>query len=251
MSLKPGDLGGTLMPDVSIDEFEPKAGEDKDVIVVAFYLDDEGPAEDLNTFIQRGFIDTLDVEVSPSTDENGHYLVFVEMNRDDTFPNKFQALLKDIENLTGDITWSVKTYLSDDRTFAFNDPELFNYLIINPEEYVPKEDFKMKEIEEGIVEFFGNSFVSDLTIDGNTITIRHNGREIVTEVVDVGDYDTVIGRNFLSESAFGVGKNSFEATVLNSMLGNCQILPLGKYLCVNMDDTVMLLKNTQLIHRTR
>ena len=69
MSLKNGDLAGTILPDVSIDEFEPKAGKDLEVIVVAFYLDDEAPAADLNTFIQRGFIDTLDVEVSPSTDE--------------------------------------------------------------------------------------------------------------------------------------------------------------------------------------
>ena len=72
MSLKNGDLHGTLKPKVSIDEFEPKAGEDNDVIVVAFYLDDEDPAKDLNTFIQRGFIDTLDVEVSPNTDDEGN-----------------------------------------------------------------------------------------------------------------------------------------------------------------------------------
>ena len=74
MSLKNGDLAGTVLQEVSIDEFEPKAGDDLEVIVVAFYLTDEAPAEDLNTFIQRGFIDTLDVEVSPNTDEEGRYL---------------------------------------------------------------------------------------------------------------------------------------------------------------------------------
>lgn len=251
MSLKNGDLGGTLLPDVSVDEFEPKAGEHKDVIVVSFYLDDEGPAEDLNTFIQRGFIDTLDVEVSPSTDEQGRYLVFVEMSRDETFPSKFQALLKDVENLTGNITWEIKTYLAGDRTFSIDDPELFNFLIIDPEQYVPKDEFKMKEIDEGIESFFADSYATDLTIKGNTVTIAYNGRQVVTEVVDVGDYDTVIGRNFLSEAAFGVGKNPFEANVLAGMIGNCQILPLGKYLCVSRDEKVMLLKNTQLIHRNR
>src|SRR4249920_668364 len=126
MSLKNGDLAGTVLPDVSIDEFEPKAGDEKDVIVVAFYLDDEEPAEDLNTFIQRGFIDTLDVEVSPNTDEEGRYLVFVEMSRNDTFPNKFQALLKDVENVAGEMEWEIKPYLAD-RTFDVNDPELYTY----------------------------------------------------------------------------------------------------------------------------
>jgi hypothetical protein len=246
MSLKNGDLAGTVLPEVSIDEFEPKAGGDLEVIVVAFYLTDEAPAEDLNTFIQRGFIDTLDVEVSPNTDEEGRYLVFVEMSRDDTFPNKFQALLKDVGNLTGDMDWRVKTYFSDDRTFAFNDPELYNFIIIDPEQYVPKDEFKMKEVTEGIEEFFAGSLVQGLTIEGNIVTLTGSNRKIVAEVVDVGDYDVVIGRNFLSESAFGVGQNPFEAKVLMSILGNCQVLPLGKYLCVNRDDKVVLLKNTQL-----
>ena len=246
MSLKNGDLAGTILPDVSIDEFEPKAGDEKDVIVVAFYLNDQNPADDLNTFIQRGFIDTLDVEVSPNTDEEGRYLVFVEMSRDDTFPNKFHALLKDIGNLSGNMDWTVKTYLADDRAFKFNDPELFNYLILQPEAYVPKDEFKMQDMKESINQFFKESLVSGLTIDGNVVTLTHNRRKIVAEVVDVGDYDVVIGRNFLSESAFGVGQNPHEANVLQSMLGNCQILPLGKYLCVSRDDKVMLLKNTQL-----
>jgi len=249
MSLKNGDLAGTILPEVSIDEFEPKAGGDLEVIVVAFYLSDEAPAEDLNTFIQRGFIDTLDVEVSPNTDEEGRYLVFVEMSRDDTFPNKFQALLKDIGNLTGDMDWKIKTYFSDDRTFAFDDPELYNYIIIDPEQYVPKDKFKMKEIAEDIEQFFVGSLAAGLTIEGNVVTLTGNNRKIVAEVVDVGDYDVVIGRNFLSESAFGVGQNPFEAKVLMSILGNCQVLPLGKYLCVNRDDRVVLLKNTQINYR--
>lgn len=246
MSLKNDDLRGTVHPDISIDEFEPKAGNEQDVIVVAFYLNDDGPAEDLNTFIQRGFVDTLDVEVSPSTDEEGRYLVFVEMARDDTFPNKFQALVKDVQNVTGELDWKVKTYFSDGQSYAFNDPTLFQYVIINPSDYVPKEKFKMKEIKEGIEQFFSTSLVSNLTIDGNIVTLYGNSKKIVTEVVDVGDYDTVIGRNFLSESAFRVGQNPYEAQVLISILGNCDILPLGKYLCVNKDDKVMLLKNTQI-----
>ncbi len=249
MSLKNGDLAGTILVDVSIDEFEPKAGSEGDVIVVAFYLDDEGPAEDLNTFIQRGFIDTLDVEVSPNTDEDGRYLVFVEMTRDETFPNKFQALLTDVGNLSGNMDWMVKTYFSDGKSFAHDDPELYNYIIIDPSDYVPKDKFKMKEMNEAIKQFFNNSLVAHLTIENNFVTLSGNGKKVIAEVIDVGDYDTVIGRNFLSESAFKVGQNPYEAKVLLSILGNCQVLPIGKYLCVNYDDTVMLLKDTQITYR--
>jgi hypothetical protein len=246
MSLKNGDLKGTILPDVSIDEFEPKAGEDIDVIVVAFYSTDEDPAEDLNTFIQRGFIDTLDVEVSPSTDEEGRYIVFVEMARDDTFPNKFQALLKDVGNLTDNMDWKVKTYFSDGQSFAYNDPELYNYVIIDPADYVPKDEFDMTKMNEAINEFFGASLATGLTIDGNTVTLTGNGKKIIAEVIDVGDYDTVIGRNFLSESAFSVGDTSYETKTLSSILGNYTVIPIKNYLCVNYDDRIMLLKDTQI-----
>lgn len=249
MSLKNNDLKNCVLDKVSLDEFEPKAGDTKDVIVVAFYLIDENPAKDLNTFIQRGFIDTLDVDVSPSTDEEGNYLVFVEMNRDDSFPNKFQALLKDVENVAGEMKWKVRTYLTDDREFDYNDPELYNYVIVDPEAYVPKDEFKVKEMKESIEKFLQASYVSRLTIDGNIVTLSDNRRKIVAEVVDVGDYDTVIGRNFLSESAFGVSRKPMEANILEGILGNCQILPLGKFLCVNRGDQVMLLKNTEIDYR--
>lgn len=249
MSLKNGDLVGTILPDVSIDEFEPKAGKDLDVIVVAFYLNDEAPASDLNTFIQRGFIDTLDVEVSPNTDEDGRYLVFVEMARNDTFPNKFQALLSDIGNVSGNMDWKVKTYFSNGQSFAYNDPELYKYVIIEPSDYVPKDEFKMNNIQESIEEFFNASLVASLTINGNIVTLTGNGKKVIAEVIDVGDCDTVIGRNFLTESAFRVGQQPYEAKVLKSILGNCQILPIGKYLCVNNDDRIMLLKDTQIEYR--
>lgn len=246
MSLKNNDLSGTVMPEISIDEFEPKAGKEEDVIVVAFYVNDEAPAEDLNTFIQRGFIDTLDVEVSPSTDENGKYIVFVEMGRDDTFPNKFQALVKDVQNITGKLDWKVRTYFSDNQEFDFNDPELYNYVIIEPSDYVPKEEFKMNNIKESIEKFFESSLVSGLTVIDNNVIITGNGKRVVAEVVDVGDYDTVIGRNFLSESAYRMGQEPYEVSVLSSILGNCHVLPIDKYLCVNSGEQVMLLKNTQI-----
>ncbi len=246
MSLKNEDLRGTVLPTVSIDEFEPKAGNDMEVIVVAFYIKDQAPAEDLNTFIQRGFIDTLDVEVSPNTDQDGNYLVFVEMNRDDTFPNKFQALLKDIVNVTGKMDWKVKTYFTDGVEYDYNDPELYKYVIIVPEDYVSKDEFKVTELGENIHEFFGHSLISNLTLVGNTLTLSSARNKIIAEVVDAGSYDTVIGRNFLSESAFGVGRVPHEARVLQNMLGNCNVLPLGGYLCVSRDDQVVLLKNTEL-----
>ena len=106
--------------------------------------------------------------------------------------------------------------------------------------------FKMKDMKESVEKFLQTSYVTNLTVDGNVVTLKGNSRKIVAEVVDVGDYDTVIGRNFLSEAAFGVGRKSVEANILEGIIGDCQILPLGKYLCVSRDDQIMLLKNTEI-----
>jgi len=251
MSLKNEDLKGTILPKVSIDEFEPKAGNNEQVIVVAFYLLDQEPAEDLNTFIQRGYIDTLDVEASPNTDEDGNYLVFVEMERNDTFPNKFQALLKDVENVSGPLVWRVKTYLSNDREFDFNDPEIYKFIITNPDEYISKDDFMKESVQSEVTSFLQDSNIMYLNFEGNSITIGSGARKIVAEVVDVGDYDTVIGRNFLSESAFKLNDRPIEATMLGGMLGNYDVMPIGKFLCVGnqSDDRVMLLRNAEIKYK--
>jgi hypothetical protein len=249
MSLKNGDLKGMILPTVSIDEFRPKAGDDTAVIVVAFYLLDQDPADDLNTFIQRGVIDSLDVEVSPNTDDEGRYLVFVEMSRDDSFPNKFQALLKDVENVAGPTEWKVKTYLSDDKEFDFNDPKLFNFIITNPDNYMSKDEFMKESMQARVESFLQESHIMYIKFNNNQVTMGRGDKAIIAEVVDVGDYDTVIGRNFLAESAFRLTNTPIEATVLTGMLGVYEVMPIDKFLCVGKDDKVMLLKNTEIKYR--
>ena len=47
MALKEGDLKNTILKNISIDEFEPKTGEAKDVMVIGLYLNETAPAKDL------------------------------------------------------------------------------------------------------------------------------------------------------------------------------------------------------------
>lgn len=251
MSLKNRDLTGMVLPTISIDEFEPKAGTEEDIIVVAFYILDQEPAEDLNTFIQRGHIDSLDVEVSPSTDEDGAYLVFVEMSRNETFPDKLRALLTDVENVSGKLDWRIKTYLSGDNEFECNDPELYKFIALNPDEYVSKDEFMKESIQSNVSVFLQDSHIMHLNFEGKHVILGAGGKKIIAEVVDIGDYDTVIGRNFLTETAFRLTDPPIEATILSRMLVNCDVVPIAGYLCVGRRDTddVMLLKNTEIKYR--
>lgn len=104
-----GDLQSLVSSNVSIAEFEPKTGTDNDVVVVGFFCKDEGPAEDLATFIEKSVIDILDTEVSPNPDEDGFYLVFVEVENENLMKTVLE-LLDDVSRLTEIEEWSVDFY---------------------------------------------------------------------------------------------------------------------------------------------
>lgn len=248
MSLKYQDLKGTVLPVISIDEFQPKAGEVEETVVVAFYLTDQSPAQDLNTFIQRSSIDVIDVEVSPNTDLEGRYLVFVELDRNSMLPAKIRALIKDVENLAGSIDWEIKTYLSGNRVFSINDPELFQYVILNPKAYVTKDKFMKESAEQQLKEFLKDSYINHLQINEDTITLSTRDSVITAQLVDVGEYDQVIGRNLLSESAFYLGPKSYELAALGRMLADCEVTPIDNFVCVSKlaNNSLLLLKNIEI-----
>lgn len=121
--LRPGDLEHLILPSISIDEFEPKSGQPDNVVVVGFFAQDQEPANDLATFIERGSHKILDTEVSPAPDEEGRYLVFVEMNRDSEMFYNTTKIVKDISKLVNVDEWEFKFHGSD-RTIIVSATEI-------------------------------------------------------------------------------------------------------------------------------
>lgn len=246
MSLTTNALKYTILPKISIDEFHPKAGTEDGVIVVAFYFRDQEPANDLNTFIQRGFIDTLDVDVSPSTDEDGNYLLFVELERNNGFPGVFKQLLRDIRNVTGKVDWAVSVF-GTDQVYSLADTGLFSKIITDPNEYkrVRRSEPDYTNVMESI---FSGTLVSEMTLVGNQLTINSHGGRLIAVVEDAGEFDVVMGRNFLSESAYNLTNPSHEARILERMAGNVQVMTVGDYLCLYRDGTAALLSKPELVY---
>lgn len=108
--LRPGDLQDLVLPEITVDDFEPKSGSPENVVVVSFYVKDLDPAQDLASFIERGAHNILDTEVSPAPDEDGNYLVFVEMHRDETLTDSFMKILEDIKKVVSIDKWNVEFY---------------------------------------------------------------------------------------------------------------------------------------------
>ena len=79
MSLRENDLVDTVLRKLSIDEFEPKTGEPKDVMVLGFYVTEQSAGEDLYHFLGGSPTETRDIDVSPNPTEDNYYMVFVEL----------------------------------------------------------------------------------------------------------------------------------------------------------------------------
>ena len=108
--LENGDLARLIHPDVHVDEFKSKMGDDADVVVVSFKVIDKEPALDLVNFIEKGYDFVLDADVSSGELDDGEYLVFVELDRKPEVADQILTMVDDFLNLTGqDIgEWSFK-----------------------------------------------------------------------------------------------------------------------------------------------
>lgn len=107
--VKHNDLKSLVTKKVTVADFEPKVGTVDDVTVLAFYVTDERPADDLARFIERGIIEILDTEVSPTVDEDGMYLVFVEIKNEDLMRNVL-LILDDVTRLVDISEWTIEFY---------------------------------------------------------------------------------------------------------------------------------------------
>ena len=122
------DLSSLIRPRVSIAEFVPKTGNEEDVIVLAFYVKDDRPAQDLATFLEKGIIDILDTEVSPNADEEGNYLCFVEMKNENVMKTTLQ-LLEEVSRICTTDEWSLEFY--EGKTISVTEKDIKGYLKSN------------------------------------------------------------------------------------------------------------------------
>ena len=87
MGLEYKDMEGIVKPKIHIDQFKSKMGEDDDVSVISFYVENEKAAEDLMSWFERGYDFILDADRSPGEIKPNKYLVYVEMRRRSNLAN--------------------------------------------------------------------------------------------------------------------------------------------------------------------
>lgn len=99
--LEEGDLERLVHPKMHLDEFKSKMGDDADILVASLKVKEKEPANDLMSFIERGYDWVLDSDVSTGELDDGDYLVFIELERNPKAAQQLTELIEDIINLTG------------------------------------------------------------------------------------------------------------------------------------------------------
>ena len=112
--LEQNDLKRLIHPELHVDEFCSKLGDDSDVIVVSFKVDSKAPANDLVGFVEKGYQWVLDADVSSGEMDDGSYIVFLELERKKDACQNIMDLMDAIMNLTDQSAndWRVRYYKS-------------------------------------------------------------------------------------------------------------------------------------------
>lgn len=93
MTYRAGDLKDLIDPIFEVDSFQSKMGEDQDIVVVSFTVNETNAATDLVDFIEKGYEFVLDADSTPGEIDNGKYKVFVEMERNRNVSRNILELL--------------------------------------------------------------------------------------------------------------------------------------------------------------
>ena len=141
------DLEGIVIPRVTIDEYAAQMGKDSEIVTLAFIVKNKQAGEDLSDWFERGYDFVLDAQVSDGELTSGKYLVFVEMNRRTTVPERIVTLLDDLETLT-DIPLKDWTVIVDDEEYEPDVGVLEQVITISPHQYREEVEPDEEELNE-------------------------------------------------------------------------------------------------------
>lgn len=133
-SLDYKDLVGQIKPTISVDEYKSKIGNDDEIVTIAFTVKGQQASEDLVDWFERGYDYVLDSDVSDGQVSKGYYLVFVEMNRRTTVPERIVEMIEDLETLT-QLPLEEWTIIIDKEEYEASIEQLKKVIILSPSQY--------------------------------------------------------------------------------------------------------------------
>ena len=221
-SLRARDLRGFVNKVVEIDNFKSKIGDDEDIVTMAFTVDHDDPAKDLENFIEMGYDFVLDADVSPGELDDGTYKVYVEIERNRHVPKQIKEILDGVSKITGIDNFRFR-YFKNFKSQEATEENLESEIPLDRDAYEIKTD---RSSLDNFSEFFNNSFAEEITLLDESITFRRVfSGPIKFEILNSGPRQTVY------ESVKGPivleGKDMAEVMFLTKTIGNYNITKIS------------------------
>jgi len=221
-SLKANDLRHFVNKVFTIDSFKSKIGDDIDVVVLCFEVDDEDPAKDLENFIEMGYDFVLDADVSPGETDDGNYKVFVEIERGRHAAEQVREILDGVEKLSGIDNFRFR-YFKSFKSQEATEENLAAAIPTNKEAY---EEVTKRFQMDNFSNFFSNSYSDNINVANESITFQRTYSGPVTfEIINSSNkkelYDSIRGPIVLES------KDMAEVMFLTKVIGNYNITKIG------------------------
>lgn len=239
MALRENDLRGLVKDIFEVDNYKSKIGNDRDVCVLTFIVDSKDPAEDLENFIEMGYDFVMDAECTSGELDDGKYRVFVEIERSRHLAEQLVELMDGVSKVTGieDFRFryhkefkSVEATLEQFEKKIPNDPDAYDAAV---------ESSGINNFQE----FFINSYVDDVKLLGETLTLKRVYKDLMEfKVVDFGEkYD-------IHQKTKGPimleGNGMAETIYLTKYIGDFNINKIGEQFVLEKDGYALILEKT-------
>jgi hypothetical protein len=206
----------------TIDSFKSKIGDDIDVVVLCFEVDDEDPAKDLENFIEMGYDFVLDADVSPGETDDGNYKVFVEIERGRHAAEQVREILDGVEKLSGINDFRFRYF----KSFKSQDATEENLALAIPTNKEAYEEVTKRFQMDNFSNFFSNSYSDNIKVANESITFQRTYSGPITfEILNSGNkkdlYESVKGPIVLES------RDMAEVMFLTKVIGNYNITKIS------------------------
>ena len=231
------DLKGFVNEVFTVDQYSSKMGDDKDVVVISFKVNDKEPAYDLMEFIEKGYGFVLDADISSGEEKDGKYHVFVEIERTKALPHQLKDMLNGVSRLTDNYDWRFR-YYKELKSHEFNEQTFMSEVPLDEEGY----NGRMLSIKSGAVQEFFNQGAAEVTLedDSTLLATKPYSGPITMELLAFGDYEevkeSIKGGLQLDESS------QSQVAFLEKYLGNYEINKINNMFLIRNGKQGMIVK---------
>jgi hypothetical protein len=222
MSLRAGDLRYLVKRVFTIDSYQSKIGDDEDVVVLGFEVQEQEAAKDVENFVEMGYDYVLDADVTPGETDSGNFVVFVELERTKRVAEQILEIVEGIRKLSN-LDYMRFRYFKSFKSKEATEENLKAMVPMDRNGYHAATE---KNKLDNFSEFFSNSYADDIKLIDESITFKRTYSDPITfTVVNSGPkkdiYESMKGPIMLQN------KDMAEVMFLTRHIGNYNIVKIN------------------------